>query len=422
LVAAYKLCGRHEVTVFEANDYAGGHVNTVDVVVEGVRHAVDTGFIVFNEATYPQFSSLLETLGVASQPTSMSFSVSDVATGCEYGSRTLAAFFAQPRTIVDRAHLRMLVDILRFNRRAAAELATLTDVMTVEQFCDRHQLSHSFVERYLYPLGSAIWSCPRGAFRHFPVRFIIEFFQQHGLLALWNRPQWRVIVGGARNYVEALTRHLQHRLRLGVPVERVNRKADGVEISLASGRSECVDHVIFACHSDQALQLLASDATRAEREILSAFPYQQNRAVLHTDESLLPRSRRAWASWNYRILPTDSATVTYNLNLLQGIRSPRTLCVTLNDVGEINPRSIIRTFNYAHPVFTTNRAAAQARRHELVDANRTSFCGAYWRNGFHEDGVVSALAVVEALQSRPPRLDREPGSQIPASFAVELPR
>ncbi|BBO34618.1 NAD(P)/FAD-dependent oxidoreductase [Lacipirellula parvula] len=400
LVAAYKLGEQHEVTLYEANGYAGGHVNTVDVEAEGVCHAVDTGFIVFNEATYPHFSALLRELDVASSPTSMSFSVVDAATGYEYGSRTLSALFAQPRNIVDPAHLRMLADVLRFNHVSQAEFATLTDEATVGQFCERHRLSRYFVDRYLHPMGSAIWSCPRGAFQQFPVKFIIQFFQQHGLLALRNRPQWRVVDGGSRTYVEALTRGFRDRIRFGSAVVRVSRSADRVALTLEGGESRSFDHVIFACHSDQALRILGNDATCVELEILSAFPYQRNRAVLHTDETLLPRSPRAWASWNYRICKEDAATVTYNMNLLQGIESPRTYCVTLNDSGEINPSSVIRTFDYAHPVFTSNRTAAQARHRELLDANRTSFCGAYWRNGFHEDGVVSALSVVEALQSR----------------------
>jgi predicted NAD/FAD-binding protein len=422
LVAAYRLRERHDVTLFESNRNAGGHVNTVDVEVAGVRHAIDTGFIVFNEATYPHFSALLQELGVASQPTSMSFSVTDAATGYEYGSRSLSALFAQPANLANRTHLRMLADIVRFNRRALAELPQLTEEQSVREFCRRHRLSRGFVERYLYPLGSAIWSCPRGTFENFPVRFIVEFFRQHGLLALVRRPTWRVIVGGARNYVAALTRELGSRLRLGVAVERVVRRADAVEISLQSGQTERFDHVIFACHSDHALGILGGDATVTEREVLSAFPYQENRAVLHTDESLLPRSRRAWASWNYRILPTDAATVTYNLNLLQGLRAPQTFCVTLNDAGTIDPTSIIRTFRYAHPVFTTGRAAAQARHGELLNCRRTSFCGAYWRNGFHEDGVVSALAVVDALQHRQRGGSQPTAPPVAAALLGELTR
>jgi uncharacterized protein len=400
LVAADELSRRNEVTLFEANGYAGGHVNTVDVELEGVRHAVDTGFIVFNEATYPRFSRLLNELGVPTSQTSMSFSVVDAATGYEYGSRTMAALFAQPRNIVAPAHLRMLADVVRFNHVALTDLPKLAEETTVGQFCTLHRLSRPFVERYLYPMGSAIWSCPRGAFEHFPAKFIIQFFQQHGLLALRNRPQWRVVDGGARTYVAALLRRFQGQLRVETAVERVNRSARSVTLMLKGGQSEIFDHVVFACHSDQALRILGDDATLAEREILAAFPYQRNRAVLHTDESLLPRSPRAWASWNYRIHADDAATVTYNMNLLQGIEASRTFCVTLNDSAEIDPSSIIRTFDYAHPVFTVGRAAAQARHGELLDANRTSFCGAYWRNGFHEDGVVSALAVVEALHNR----------------------
>ena len=419
LVAAYKLYEQSQITLFEANAYAGGHVNTVEVEMGGVRYAVDTGFIVFNEATYPHFSALLDELGVSSSPTSMSFSVVDAATGYEYGSRTLAALFAQPRNIANPGHWRMLADIFRFNRIALADFATLTDEMTVEQFCRRHQLSRQFVEHYLYPMGSAIWSCPRGTFQNFPVKFIVQFFHQHGLLALRNRPQWRVVDGGARTYVRAITRRFQDRLRLGVAVKQVTRGPVHVTLTLEGGESEHFDHVIFACHSDQALRILGNDATATERELLSAFPYQKNRAVLHTDESLLPRSPRAWASWNYRLHAEDAATVTYNMNVLQGIQSPRTFCVTLNDAGEIDPSSVLRTFDYAHPVFTTGRTAAQARHGELVNANRTSFCGAYWRNGFHEDGVASALAVAEALQGDSAALNRRPPAGVQGSLVGE---
>jgi predicted NAD/FAD-binding protein len=398
LVAAYKLHSEHEITLFEANDYPGGHTNTMEVESDGVRHAIDTGFIVFNDATYPNFIALLDELGVESQATSMSFSVADRATGLEYGSSSLGSLFAQRGNMLNRSHWRMLADVLRFNRRAFAEAATLDDEETVAEFCGRHRLSLEFVERYLYPMGSAIWSCPRGTFADFPVRFIIEFFQNHGLLSLWNRPQWRVVSGGSRRYVDALTRPFRERIMLKTPVTRVNRIGDAVEIALSDGCVQTFDHVIFACHSDQALQILGDDATAVERELLSAFPYQSNVAVLHTDETLLPRERRAWASWNYRLVGHDAATVTYNLNILQGIRAAKTFCVTLNDSGNIDSNAILRTIQYAHPVFTTQRAAAQARRRELIDERRTSFCGAYWRNGFHEDGVVSALEVVAALK------------------------
>jgi len=252
------------------------------------------------------------------------------------------------------------------------------------------------------PMGAAIWSCPTGTFAQFPIRFIVEFYHNHGLLNVRRRPTWRVVHGGSRTYVQAMTRSFLDRIRLRTPVQCVRRLADRVDIQLRGG-TESFDHVVFACHSDQALYILGGDASASEQDILSAFPYELNIAVLHTDVSLLPRSRRAWASWNYCLTGDESApaSVTYNMNILQGIRSRHTFCLTLNNESRIAPESVLRRFEYHHPVFTTRRAVAQARHHELLNANRSSFCGAYWRNGFHEDGVVSALAAVDAIQCCP---------------------
>ncbi len=272
--------------------------------------------------------------------------------------------------------------------------------MTVGEFLARHRFSRAFADDYLLPMGSAIWSCPIGTFARFPIRFIVDFYHNHGLLNVVKRPTWRVVDGGSRIYVQAMIRGFRDRIRLRTPVETVRRYADRVEVQPRGGRAESFDHVIFACHSDQALRILGADATGTEREVLAAFPYERNVAVLHTDVSLLPSRRRAWASWNYRLGGDDSApaSVTYNMNILQGIRSRHTFCVTLNDETRIGPERVLRRIEYHHPVFTNRRAAAQARHTELQAANRTSFCGAYWRNGFHEDGVTSALAVVGALR------------------------
>jgi len=407
LVAAFRLRDDWDVTVFEAQDYAGGHTQTVDVELGGERHALDTGFIVFNEATYPHFTSLLNELSVASQPTTMGFSVRDDRTGLEYNGHSLDTLFAQRRNALRPQFYRLLADILRFHRAARRLVSSPDDGTTVGEFVGRGGYSRSFVEQYLLPMGSAIWSCPRGTFARFPIRFIAEFYDHHGLLRVLGRPTWRVVRGGSRTYVEALTRGFRDRIRLRTPVQRVWRTAERVMVQPRRGDAEAFDHVVFACHSDQALRILGSEATPAEREILSAFPYERNAAVLHTDPSVLPRARRAWASWNYRLRGDHEAPacVTYNLNILQGLRSAHTFCVTLNDDSEIAPASILKRMEYHHPVFTTHRAAAQARHAELLDANRTSYCGAYWRNGFHEDGVVSALAVVRALRSRAPATD-----------------
>lgn len=401
LVAAYRLCSEHDITVFEANDYPGGHTNTVEVELDGERHAIDSGFIVFNDWTYPHFIGLLDELGVASRSTTMSFSVRDDRSGLEYNGHSLNTLFAQRRNLLRPRFYRMLADILRFNRQARHLVTNGSGEITVNEFLIQHRFSEEFATYYLLPMGAAIWSCPIGTFAQFPIRFIIDFYHNHGLLNVFRRPTWRVVEGGSRAYVEAMTRNFHDRIRLRTPVQSVRRHPNCVDVQPRGGPSESFDHVIFACHSDQALRILGEAATTEEREILSAFPYERNVAVLHTDISLLPRTRRAWASWNYRLYGDDScpASVTYNMNILQGIRSRHTFCVTLNEESRIAHQRVLRRFEYQHPVFTTRRRFAQARHAELLTANRTSYCGAYWRNGFHEDGVVSALAVVNALRS-----------------------
>jgi predicted NAD/FAD-binding protein len=399
LVAAYRLYRDHQITMFEANDYAGGHTNTVHVEIDGEGHAIDTGFIVFNNRTYPHFIELLDELRVASKATTMSFSVRDERTGLEYNGHSLNTLFAQRRNLLKPTLYRVLADILRFNREAMRLIDDGEDT-TVGQFLLLNRFSREFARFYLLPMGAAIWSCPIRAFANFPIRFVVEFYYNHGLLGVFRRPTWRVIEGGAQTYVRAITSAFHDRIRLRTPVESVKRFTDRVEIQPCGAPIENFDHVIFACHSDQALAILGDGATKLERETLSAFPYQRNVAVLHTDESVLPKVRRAWASWNFRLKDDDEcpASVTYNMNILQGIHSQRTFCVTLNDEERIAPERILRRFEYHHPVYTTQRGRAQSRHAELLMKNRTSFCGAYWRNGFHEDGVVSALAVVNAIQ------------------------
>jgi predicted NAD/FAD-binding protein len=399
LVAAYHLHPRHEITLFEANGYPGGHTNTVDVELDGHSYAIDTGFIVFNDWTYPNFIQLLDELGVPSRPTSMSFSVTDQRTGLEYNGESLNSLFAQRSNLLRPSFYRLLSDIWRFNRLARRLVGECDETTTVAEFLALHSFSQVFSEQYLLPMGAAVWSCPTGVFSQFPIRFIVEFYHNHGLLSVWNRPTWRVVEGGSRNYVQAMTRSFKDRIRLRTPIQSVQRLADHVQVRPVGQPAEQFDHVIFACHSDQALKILGAEATSLEQELLGAFPYSRNVAVLHTDTSLLPQSRRAWASWNYRVVSgqADHATVTYNMNLLQGLRSPHTFCVTLNAASQIAPDQVLQTFEYQHPVFTVRRAAAQSRHADLIDVNHTSFCGAYWGNGFHEDGVNSALSVVQAL-------------------------
>jgi predicted NAD/FAD-binding protein len=407
LVAAYHLHRDNDVTVFEANDYIGGHTNTASVNLEGNSYAVDTGFIVFNDWTYPKFIQLLDELKVESQATEMSFSVRDEASGVEYNGHSLNTLFAQRKNLFRPQFYRMVFDILRFNRQAKSfDVQTSSDDerldVTVGEFLDRNKYSNVFRTHYLLPMGAAIWSCPTGTFAEFPIRFVIDFYRNHGLLNIGNRPTWRVVSGGSKTYVSALTAGFKDNIRLNSPVSGVVRSTDGVTVS-TSGGNETFDHVIFACHSDQALRILGDDATETETSVLSAFPYTKNSVVLHTDESLLPANRLAWASWNYLVGEENdsSATVTYDMNILQQIDSPQTFCVTLNGESKIAPDRILAKYEYDHPVFTLDRAAAQGRHRELLNVNKSSFCGAYWGNGFHEDGVVSALTVVNAINAHP---------------------
>ncbi len=401
LVAAYLLNGQHELTLFEANDYIGGHTHTVPVDVQDRQLAIDTGFIVFNDWTYPNFIKLLDQLGVESQPTSMSFSVRCDRTGLEYNGTSLNGLFAQRSNLLSPRFYRMLLDVLRFNRESLSLLESASEDLTVAEFLQQHGYSRQFADQYLIPMGAAIWSCPLETFGQFPMRFIVEFYRNHGLLSVRHRPQWRVISGGSWKYVDKLTAGFRDRIRLSSPVTAVRRDDAGVSIDVNGATiAERFEHVIFACHSDQALRMLGTGATSTEREILSEFPYQQNETVLHTDTSVLPRRRRAWASWNYHVRNDGSpsnATLTYNMNILQSITSDTTYCVTLNSTSLIDERKILGRFNYHHPIFTVRRRVAQQRHAELINRDRTSFCGAYWGNGFHEDGVNSALAVAAGL-------------------------
>ncbi|MBX3452151.1 MAG: FAD-dependent oxidoreductase [Planctomycetaceae bacterium] len=416
LTAAYRLHRHHEITLFEADSRLGGHTNTVDVEMQGERHAIDTGFIVFNDWTYPNFIQLMKELGVASRPTTMGFSVHDETTGLEYSGESLSSLFAQRRNLASPKFYRMIADILRFHREAKRRAADCPEDMTVATFLARHHYSRQFADQYLLPMGAAIWSCPPGKFSQFPIRFLVEFFHNHGLLSVWNRPTWRVIEGGSQTYVRAITAGFRDRIRLATPVRTVRRFGSHVELSINQEVPLVFDHVIFACHSDQAVRLLGEDATSLEQSVLSAFPYQRNVAVLHTDATLLPNRRKAWASWNYRIShrygAESAATVTYNMNILQGLQSAHTFCVTLNDEARIAPDTVLGRYEYHHPVFTVARSEAQRRHPELLAANRTSFCGAYWGNGFHEDGVNSALAVEEAVRRLTNRIAvlRRPGT------------
>lgn len=396
LACARQLSRSHEVTVFEAAGHAGGHAHTRDVHIDGNSYAVDTGFVVYNERNYPAFSTLLSVLGVPTQPTSMSFSVACERTGLEYNGTSINALFAQRRNILSPAFLRMLRDILRFNRESPRLIREAGAGPTIGEFVSS-RYSREFVDYYLVPMSASVWSCPPQTVLSYPAKSIISFFQNHGLLGVYGRPQWRVITGGSREYVNRLTRGFVHRLRLATPVARVSRDGGGVNVIPATGTgAERFDEVVFACHSDQALAMLC-DASDAERDVLGSISYQENEIVLHTDETLLPRRRLAWASWNYRnrAAGEGGAAVTYNMNMLQSLNAPATPCVTLNQRDAVNPDMIIDSFTYHHPVYTHDAMRAQAQWSRVSGINRTHYCGAYWGYGFHEDGLKSALRVAD---------------------------
>jgi len=395
-VAAWKLAQDHDITVFEADHRIGGHTNTVDVSLGGRTWAVDTGFIVFNDWTYPHFIDLLETLGVRWQDSDMSFSVKHERTGLEYNGTSLNALFAQRSNLFRPSFLGMIRDILRFHREAPALLESGAPDCALGDWLERNGYGRAFTEHYVIPMGSAIWSATQQRLREMPAKFFVRFFKNHGMLSVDERPVWRVIEGGSRNYVERLVAGHRDRIHTGSPVEAIRRFPDHVSVKVRGQEPQRFDHVFLACHSDQALALL-EDPSEAEAAVLGAIAYQDNEAVLHTDASVLPRRRLAWAAWNYHLLerPERPAAVTYNMNMLQGLDAPETFCVTLNHTGAIDPARIIDTYHYSHPVFTPAAVAAQARHREVNQGRRTSYCGAYWRNGFHEDGVVSALAALE---------------------------
>jgi len=470
LAAGFFLQRHFDLTLFEADLRLGGHTNTrlldLSRLVTGApfSHAVvgtggqgtaedlvgefspdpgrilgvDTGFIVFNDRTYPNFIRLLKLLGVSSQATEMSFSVRCDASGIEYCGTNLNTYFAQRRNCFRPSFYRFLYDFRRFAGQAMRCLESHDETQTVGDFFRVNRYSDAFYRRYFLPMGSAIWSCPPGVFAQFPIRFICQFYHHHGLLTIKSRPQWRVVSGGSRTYLTPLVASFRDRVVTGGKIQSVYRNGAGAtdpaERWMVVGQQShddgstsdlrgAFEHVVFACHADQALQMLNSCSGSQIADTLSAFPYQENKATLHTDHSVLPRNRRAWAAWNYhlprekpRTRPTTavdvevpestSATVTYNMNRLQQFSNQQTggrvFCVTLNDDARIDPRQIIEQIPYAHPVFSLRRLAAQANHDKLIDADGLSFCGAYWGNGFHEDGLNSALAVSRKLLGMDP--------------------
>lgn len=397
LTAGFLLHKQHDITLFEAAPTLGGHTATVDVEQDGRRYAIDTGFIVFNDRTYPNFLALLARIGVARQPAEMSFSVKSPQ-GLEYNGHNLDTLFAQRSNLLSPRFYGFVAEILRFNREARAWLVDhqpldVGSELTLGDFLQAGEFSDYFARHYILPMGAAIWSSTLADMRAFPLGFFLRFFAHHGLLEVANRPQWYVIPGGSREYIGPLTAGWLSQIRLACPVAGIRRVTNGVIVQSRDGE-EHFDEVILACHSDQTLALLA-DASERERAILGAMPYQANDVWLHTDATCLPVRRKAWASWNYQLGDDDGARplVSYNMNILQGVSSPEPFCVSLNPAGRVDESKVLRRFVYHHPVFNKSSIAAQQRRPEICGQRHTHFCGAYWYNGFHEDGVRSALDV-----------------------------
>jgi predicted NAD/FAD-binding protein len=394
MASAYLLSEDHEVVVYEANDYIGGHTKTVDVSLNGQQYAVDTGFIVFNEKTYPNFVKLMKRLGVGWQNSVMSFSVQCEKTGLEFSPSTLNSLFIQRRNLLRPSFYRMLYDVVRFKRDSETLLESDDYELTLAAFLTGKGYSRAFIEHFIIPMGEAVWSADPVKFNEFPALYFAQFFKNHGFLNIKDQPQWLTIKGRSRQYIEPITKPYADQIRLNCPVASVRRHSDFVEIRPQGQPVEKFDQVVMATHSDQALSLL-EDPTGAEQKILGAIPYQENDTVLHCDASLLPSKKAAWASWNYHIPKEDSGrvAVTYDMNILQSIGAPEELCVSLNLDKAIDPAKIHRKYVYHHPVYNPESLGARHSHHEINGINRTYYAGAYWGYGFHEDGVASAVAV-----------------------------
>lgn len=409
LTAAYLLNKKYDVSLFEAQGRLGGHTATINFNHHGADYAIDTGFIVYNDWTYPNFIKLMTEIGVASEETAMGFSVSCKQSGLEYSGGNLNTLFAQRSNLFKPSHWRMILDILRFNKEAINDLDNdqINADITLGDYLTENRYSRSFCNNYLVPMGSAIWSSSHDNIKDFSALFFIRFFKNHGLLSVKNRPQWRVIKGGSKEYIAPLTASFSDKIHLNIEITGIKRDGNKVHIdcrdaALHENTTQTFDQVIFACHSDQALKLL-DDPSDEENRILSAIPYQMNDVVLHTDTSLLPKRRKAWASWNYQLGHADNRLpiLSYNMNILQNLADQdtnnETFVVTLNATNQIDPNKVIGKFNYAHPVFTVAGQQAQQQWQQINGVNNTWFCGAYWRNGFHEDGCASAVRVAEGL-------------------------
>ena len=399
LTSAYLLSKKHNVTVFEKNDYIGGHTATVDIEKDGIPYAIDTGFIVFNDKTYPNYLALLDEIGIGKKATEMSFSVHNCHTGLEYNGHNLNTLFAQRRNLLNPKFWLLVKDILRFNKlcKGIFEADVYLPGLTLGEFLTEHKFSPFFAEHYILPMGAAIWSSSLEQMEEFEFRFFVQFFHHHGLLNIADRPQWYVIPNGSRSYLAPLCAPFKDNIHLNANILGITRNDNKVQIHFDNpDDKQTFDEVVIACHSDQSLSLL-SDASKDEESLLSDMPYSENSVILHTDVSLLPDRETAWASWNYQLSQDRSkpASVTYNMNILQGFYSDHTFCVTLNQKQDIDPDKILKEYNYHHPIFSSASIRAQQQRDLICGKHHTHFAGAYWHSGFHEDGVRSAVEVAQ---------------------------
>ena len=398
LTSAYLLSKKHRVTVFEKAPIIGGHTATVDINLDGKSYAIDTGFIVFNNKTYPNFLMLLDELGIEKQATEMSFSVKNPSSNLEYNGHNLNTLFAQRRNILNPRFWYLIKEILRFNKlcKATHQKNQYQPNETLRHFLTAHDFSDYFSEHYILPMGAAIWSSSLAEMNQFPLQFFIKFFNNHGLLNITDRPQWYVIPKGSRRYLAPLTQRFSNNIYVNSDIKKVTRDNKKVQLHFSDNSIQVFDDVVIACHSDQALALLG-DANEEESKILADMPYSENKVVLHTDKTLLPKKEIAWASWNYQLTNDKKrpACVTYNMNILQGLSSEHTFCVTLNQTELIDKNKILREFVYHHPVYNITSLNAQQKRMNICGKQHTHFVGAYWYNGFHEDGVKSAIDVAK---------------------------
>ena len=393
LTSAYILSREHDVYIFEQNDYIGGHTHTHEVKDKDKILNIDSGFIVYNENTYPNFINLLNQLGVERQHTQMGFSVKSQKKDFEYAGNSISSYFAQKTNLLKPSFLRMTYDILRFNKLSLDESYKIEDSQSLNDYLTSHKFSKVFIDNYIIPMGAAIWSTSPRLMLDMPASFFIRFFKNHGLLQITNRPQWWVIKNGSKQYIKEIIKPFKENIRINTKVNHIKRKNGKVNIYL-NDNIEVFDSVVIGTHSDQALKLI-KDPSVDEENILKKIKYQKNTATMHTDQSILPNRKLAWASWNYLINENkdELVTLTYNMNILQTLNSNRTYCVTINNTHEIDKSKIIKEIIYHHPLYTIESVDAQNRKSMICGKNNTFFCGSYWGYGFHEDGVNSAIDV-----------------------------